>query len=374
MFKIPSQNLNENQLYFSNFFRNQLNILNCKINVPRKNSWKGHPFYFELVKSFEKIISQLPKSYENLFSIPIWFNRHLKTKFDVDISRAGFNFLKDLYPNGQLENFIQNRHGLLPSKLRKLGKIIENMPEEWSTCIANTAVRPTVVLPCPVVNYCETDYPVQQLGTDRMYKILISNIVKVPTGVTRWRLDTVLSDSQLKTSLTFARVCSSSVFDHVFQYKIVTQILPTRKYLHRYLIEDSDLCARCSECADTVYHRMWQCSRLGLYLTTCFDFLRDDCNLVDTITVENYLFGFMGLKREGINHILLELKKHVFYNWCAEIETDVFCEQLKSKVKALMIKEKLIALSNGRLTSFTEKWEQYTSIYDFRGPDIQLYS
>jgi hypothetical protein len=29
-----------------------------------------------------------------------------------------------------------------------------------------------------------------------------------------------------------------------------------------------------------------------------------------------------------------------FYNWCAEIETDVFCEQLKSKVKALMIYEK----------------------------------
>ena len=57
-----------------------------------------------------------------------------------------------------------------------------------------------------------------------------------------------------------------------------------------------------------------------------------------------------------------------------EIETDVFCEQLKSKVKALMSKEKLIALSNDRLTSFNEKWEQYTAIYDFRGPDLQIYS
>ena len=57
-----------------------------------------------------------------------------------------------------------------------------------------------------------------------------------------------------------------------------------------------------------------------------------------------------------------------------EIETDVFCEQLKSKVKALMSKEKLIALSNDRLTSFNEKWEQYTAIYDFRGPNLQIYS
>ena len=39
-----------------------------------------------------------------------------------------------------------------------------------------------------------------------------------------------------------------------------------------------------------------------------------------------------------------------------------------------MIKEKAIALSNNRLTSFNEKWEQNTAIYDFRGPDIQIYS
>ena len=60
------------------------------------------------------------------------------------------------------------------------------------------------------------------LGTEQM----ISNIGKVPTGVKRWRLDIVLSDRQLIIILTFARVCSSSVFDHVFQYKSVTQIGP----------------------------------------------------------------------------------------------------------------------------------------------------
>ena len=82
----------------------------------------------------------------------------------------------------------------------------------------------------------------------------------------------------------------------------------------------------------------------------------------------------MGLRKEGINHILLELKKHIFYNWCAEIGVDAFCEQLKSKVKTIIIKEKAIALNNNRLTLFSEKWEQFTAIYDFRGPDMQIYS
>ena len=109
------------------------------------------------------------------------------------------------------------------------------------------------------------------------------------------------------------------------------------------------------------------------FITECGSVVVLVCT-VDTITVENYLFGFIGLKREGINHILLELKKQVFYNWCAEIGPDDFCDQLKRKVKALIVKEKMIALSNDRITAFTQKWEKYTAIYDFRGPDMQLYS
>ena len=292
----------------------------------------------------------------------------------MKISQAGFNCLKDLYPNGQRVDLDLNRQGLPAQKIRKIDKFFENMPEGWVNCILNCITRPTVSSPSQVVNYCEADYFLQQLGTDRVYSILISKMIKVPTGVTRWRTELVLSEEQLKTSLTFARKCSSLVFDHMFQYKIVTQILPTKKYLYRYLIADSELCTRCLECADTVYHNMWQCSRLTLYFTTCFEFLRSDCNLVDTITAENYLFGFMGLRKEGINHILLELKKHIFYNWCAEIGVDAFCEQLKSKVKTIIIKEKAIALNNNRLTLFSEKWEQFTAIYDFRGPDMQIYS
>ena len=374
LFKVPTQYFNENQHYFYNFFKNKLNILDCKLNVPRKINWKGHPFYFEIFKSFGKTILELPQSIENILSIPIWFNKHLKTKFDVDISRVGINFVKDLYPDGQLLEFNLNRPELLPSKLRKIQKMIDNIPEVWRDCIESSAIKCTVVSPRQVVNFDENDYFVQHLGTDRMYKILIYKIIKVPAGVLRWRTELVLSDKQLQTSLTFAKLCSSSVFDQVFQYKIVTQILPTNKYLHRYQIADSEICSRCSECVDTVYHNIWQCRCITLYLSTCFNFLRYECNLVDIITVENYIFGFMDLKREGINHILLELKKHVFYNWKAELGVIAFCEQFQSKLRSLIIKEKIIAQSYDRILAFNEKWEKYTAIYDFRGPDMQINS
>ena len=128
------------------------------------------------------------------------------------------------------------------------------------------------------------------MGTDRIYQTLISSIKKLPIGVLRWREELTLTEQQLRTSLTFAKLCSSSVFDQVFQYKIVTQILPTNKYLNRYQIVDSDLCSRCLATTDTAYHNLWLYDRLALYLSTCFEFLREECNLVDTITGDKYLY------------------------------------------------------------------------------------
>ena len=43
---------------------------------------------------------------EDILSLPIWFNRILKSQFDPELSQAGFNYIKDLFPENQsLENF-----------------------------------------------------------------------------------------------------------------------------------------------------------------------------------------------------------------------------------------------------------------------------
>ena len=72
LFKIPNNFINESQQYFYNFFKSNLNILDCKVTVPRKNNWKGHPFYYEILKSLEKITSHLPQELENIL-----YNTHL---------------------------------------------------------------------------------------------------------------------------------------------------------------------------------------------------------------------------------------------------------------------------------------------------------
>ena len=36
--------------------------------------------------------------------MPIWFNRYLNTSFDESISKASFNYVKDIFPSGSLIN------------------------------------------------------------------------------------------------------------------------------------------------------------------------------------------------------------------------------------------------------------------------------
>ena len=126
LFQIPTNVYGQEQNYFQDYFSNKLNILDCRIKMPRKVQWKGHPFYYEILKTFEKISENICKNAENILSIPIWFNRHLKTQFDTEVSQAGFNFVKDLFSNKKLA--IENYKTLRKNKIRKLTNMINKIP------------------------------------------------------------------------------------------------------------------------------------------------------------------------------------------------------------------------------------------------------
>ena len=91
-----------------------------------------------------------------------------------------------------------------------------------------------------------------------------------------------------------------------------------------------------------------------------------------SILLDKYLFGFGTSDFCALNHILLELKKHLFYNWSGDIGVEAFCEQFVKTLKSLIIKEKTIAVYSDTYTTFDEKWKLFTGIYDYRGPDNPL--
>ena len=90
------------------------------------------------------------------------------------------------------------------------------------------------------------------------------------------------------------------------------------------------------------------------------------------ITMKQYLFGFQGNKFLGLNHVLLELKKYIFYNFEENVRVIHLFERFQRRIMHLIIKEKIIALKTESFESFRVKWGNFTEFYDFYGPDCQV--
>ena len=123
---------------------------------------------------------------------------------------------------------------------------------------------------------------------------------------------------------------------------------------------------------DTVLHSTWSCPSVRPYIVYVLDYLRDECRVGVDISMKNYIFGFQSNEKLGLNQVLLQLKKEIFYNWEENVSIVAFLNNFKTKIKSLMIKEKQIALSSGKLEIFEDKWQSFCDIYDFRGPDCPI--
>ena len=168
LFKIPTSAAREP--YFYNFFENILNLLDCKIKVPRLRYFKGHPFYYKILKTAEVLFQKDCAKIENFLSIPIWFNRILKTKFDTEISKAGFNFIKDVFPeNQQIAQF----NGLRNVKIRKLKSIRDKVPPIWQNKIVNSRSSFVTVIPDQIINLQDKDYNFKDITSKQIYQQLI---------------------------------------------------------------------------------------------------------------------------------------------------------------------------------------------------------
>jgi hypothetical protein len=213
------------------------------------------------------------------------------------------------------------------------------------------------------------DKTLKLLDSSVIYSILVSEKVRMPVGMLNWCLDLELSDLQIRTAFTFAHNCSSSIFDRTFQYKIATQILPTNDYLKRYRVKDTNVCEKCNLEFDSIEHSLFSCSEIVNILSTFFKFLKDECGVTTNIGMVQYLFGLSGNKNLGLNHVLLET---IFYSWDGNRENNTLCEQVKYNIKKIIIKEKSVMIKNNQYEAFNIKWDKFVSIYDYRGPDLQL--
>ena len=366
-FQIPLSEGDSEEGDFQKFFSNNMNLLDCKLKVPKKRNWKGHPSYLEGILNFENLTDDYPRSFESLLSIPLWFNKMQGTTFQKELSNSGYTFIHDMYYYGKNSCIdITDRNAMQILKLKnEISPFIKRI-------LDSNADKVSVIYPFQAIRVQSQDKILHQMKTKELYRSLISQKVRIPRGLLNWCLDLELSDSQIQTALTFTAKCSLSIFDRVFQYKINTNTLPTNEYLYRYKVKDSSLCDRCLVECDNIIHRLYECETVASKLDKIFKFILRECNFKSNISQIDYLFGKKGNDYLALNHALLELKKMLFYSSNELIDSPSFIEIYLKRIRSLMIKEKSINLKNNNMGAYETKWNNYVAIYDFRGPDLQL--
>ena len=129
-------------------------------------------------------------------------------------------------------------------------------------------------------------------------------------------------------------------------------------------------------CKDIVIHSLWECRVVNEFIAQIFNFLNTNSgtNLDIDRSRDDYIFGFSGSRYQALNLILLELKIFNFYNLHENLNmTNEACQTLfLGRVKRLIVKEKFISISNNLYKKFERKWANFTGIYDFRGPDVDI--
>ena len=198
----------------------------------------------------------------------------------------------------------------------------------------------------------------------------IEKKIRPPAGLQSWYEEFDISEHEIMKGFTFSVECSPSTFNQVFQYKIMTQILPTNQYLARYRVRDSNVCSKCNIMPDTVSHCLWSCQLLVPYVGKIVNFLKETCKVKETIEIKSYLFGFK--TNTALNHIFLELKKEFLYSFDKNVGAVTFCEHFIEKIRKKSIKEKACIKSDQMYNKFVEKWKEFTTIYDFHGPDLNI--
>ena len=130
---------------------------------------------------------------------------------------------------------------------------------------------------------------------------------------------------------------------------------------------DTDICQRCFEETDTIIHKLWECQKVTDFLVYFLEKEAQWLNRTSTINMTEFLFGIDG--EVGANHFWLELKLFLFYNWKGNENTATMISRFKNKLLKVIFLEKQMARGEQTYHIFVNKWEKFTEIYDFRGPD-----
>ena len=307
----------------------------------------SNPFWAEVLRSLASVSNTIEVGTDDINRYGLWHSNLTKHRTTCISSwhRSGMRYISDVIDTqGQIISFeyAKESFNISGSFLDYIG-LINSLPRRW------------ISLP----NKKRAEYPVihpqvecllsKEKGAKYLYVRILQDRAKNMKN--SWEQRWEEQYGQIKWKDVYESILMKlSVNYHVLSYKIITQIVATKRSLYLMGIEDSPVCSRCRTCVETIEHKFWYCKEVMKFWKNIANFI-DGLNVMSSRLIFTPMKIIIGVPEDiVINQVIAVGKNMIAKN--SSLNIDLFI----SKIKMDIMNEKCMAQKSCLMRKFRETW------------------
>lgn len=316
-------------------------------------------FWKEVLYNLESFCMLTSYEYEELASMPIWYNPEIniggKPVFNDIWFRNGVHIVADLLEGNELisyENFC-NRFQFNPSFLLFYG-LCQSIRTKWPNLMP-LKNRPHICKPFHILASCKC-------GTKPVYSIFINSLHKKPHNELKWEVDIPDLCQNWKIINNDIFKLTQDVRLRWFQYRILHRILGTNELLFKMGIKESNLCDLCHVVPETITHVLYECGISQLFWNNLRVWMLNVFSIELLITKSSILFHC--IDADYFTRITLILAKlHIYSQKMKQKNPNMTL--FKQELLNYHNEEEFTLKKNGKLELYEKRWFPYSIVLAF---------
>ena len=250
------------------------------------------------------------------------------------------------------------RMGLNEQEIIKLNQLFRNTPLTWKALLKkNDSCRDTDLNLEFVFNGRVNT--LLDVTSKKIYVALLNMKIEKSYAVKRLERIYNYSEKDIHTIFLRPRKCTLNSRLREFQFKLLYELIYTRKHLYTYKFSISNICAFCDKYEETYEHLFFTCEKIKVLWRDCGDLF--NLSNIKSINWEGIYIGIKLLdigKEQLVNHIIL-LIKHMIFVYSRTKNKPPTPEEIKERMLENEKEERKLAEERGTLINHLRKWENF---------------
>ena len=343
-------------------------IWKCNFNVKTVSQILGifkikSMFWIDVVKAWSLINYRIPETQDEIVSQILWLNTSIqinkKVVYYPNMVNKGILYIKDLMSDYGLMDFnsFKIKYPEVGINFMEYYGLIDAIPRAWKLLLLNYIPQPNIVVH-PILSIIN-----HKTISKIIYGKSLSLFSLRPTETCiKWQEKTGHDFSEEEWKNIFLEIYQTSISStlRAFQFKLLHQILATKRRLFLWKIKDSDQCSFCKEESETDIHLFIECPITVEFWNKVKNWYANMTGIRVNLNKLNILFGYNLPKYPALNIVILVAKQYLFH--CSFNDNLPFLTPFLEKLKTIKDVEYVIAYKNDKVMKHNNKWGELMHI------------